>query len=419
MDRNIDAQDDPGRPPQTTSVLFTALYSAANIGAFAAFVPVLQMLVPLQAVAIGGGHSAALVSAAALAGAAAASFANILFGALSDRSASRGGRRTWLWSGLAATLLTYPLLWSAGSAIGLVAGVTVFQLAFNSLFAPLVAALTDYVPDRQKGAVASLLGLGYPLGALLGTQAVGRLAGTTGAGYAYTAIIVAALIVPFLWHLRDVKPPASRPRPARAGHWLRSLGHAVFMRVVLGRLLISTAFSLVQGYLLLYLHGAGAGLLSGTPERSFATLTALSTCANIVAAPAIGWWSDRAGHRSAFVCASGVVVACAMVFLALAPDWRWLCCAMAIYGGGAGVFLAVDLALLAQSLPSPHHAGRDLGIANLSNTIPQFLAPAIVLGLAGHGAPDFRLLFLLGGCLAAAGALCVIGIPSRPHARPH
>ena len=49
-------------------------------------------------------------------------------------------------------------------------------------------------------------------------------------------------------------------------------------------------------------------------------------------------------------------------------------------------------------------------MVNLSNTVPQIIAPLIGLGLLRGPAPDYRMLFLVAAATAIVGALCVRGI---------
>jgi MFS family permease len=413
-----------GTPPPVSRG-FIALYTVANIGAYIAFVPLLQILVPLRAVAIDPAHSAALLSQVALWGAVAASLTNILFGALSDRTNStRGRRQPWIYGGLVAVLASYAVLARAGSPAALAAGIIAFQFAFNALFAPLAAILADDVPDRQKGLMAALLGLGYPLGSVIGAHAVGRLAIGETARFAVTGLLVALLIVPFAWHLgrhTRTSAPAAKAAAAAAGEPPASatanpLTDLDFVRVLAGRLLVAISFSLVQGYLLLYLRNRVAvpGFFAGTPESAFATLAAVATAANITCALLGGWWSDRGGRRSHFVFGAGTVMACGIAALALAPSWGAMRAAMVLYGCGAGVYYAVDLALIVDILPSLRNAGKDLGIVNLTNTIPQIVAPLIGLALIHGASLDFHALFLAGAAAAALGAGCVLGVKPKP-----
>ena len=399
--------------PEGLDWRFIALYTLANLGAYIAFIPLLQILVPLRAAAIDPAQSALLLSRVSFCGAVTASLANLCCGALSDRTLRRtGGRRRWLLGGLAGMFVSYALIDQAASADALLWAVILFQLAFNAMFAPFGAILADKVPAHQRGLISALLGLGYPLGNLIGTQLVGNaLVGQT-ARFGVLALLVGACILPFAVRLQPGAPAARRTASWRDWVVMNPFAHRDFAFAIVSRVLIMTAFSLIQGYLLLYLRQLSAShtVVSGRPEVAFATLAALSTSANVVCALIGGAVSDKARRRAWFVSAAGLLMASGIAILASAGSWAGLQAGSLVYGCGAGVFYAVDLALIVQVLPSLQNAGRDLGIVNLSNTLPQAIAPLIALTLLGETGLSFPALFLCGATTAILGALCVLGV---------
>ena len=101
-----------------------------------------------------------------------------------------------------------------------------------------------------------------------------------------------------------------------------------------------------------------------------------------------GRLSDRSGRRKSFVIVSGFVMALAAVMLAVSPTWPVAMASAAVLGGGYGIYLAVDAALITQVLPTATGRAKDLGIINIANSAPQVMAPAlaapIVSGLGGY-----------------------------------
>ena len=95
--------DDGARPKEPVRANFIAAYTLAQIAAFVSFQPLLQVLLPLKAEAIDPGGKAIVLAQVAFYGAIAASIANLLAGAISDRTPldSGGVVRGW-WSGLSA-----------------------------------------------------------------------------------------------------------------------------------------------------------------------------------------------------------------------------------------------------------------------------------------------------------------------------
>ena len=80
--------------------------------------------------------------------------------------------------------------------------------------------------------------------------------------------------------------------------------------------------------------------------------------------------------------------------------------AAAVLGIGFGVFTSVDFALLTQVLPTSTDRGKDLGVLNVANALPQVLAPAVaapIVALAG----GYPMLYGVAGALAIGGGVLV------------
>jgi len=83
-----------------------------------------------------------------------------------------------------------------------------------------------------------------------------------------------------------------------------------------------------------------------------------------------------------------------------------------VLGLAYGVYAAVDNALVVDVLPDPEKPGKDLGVFNVANALPQSLAPAAALALLGiGGGTDNYVAMLVGaGAIALIGALVIIPI---------
>lgn len=407
------------RPTHPVGPGFIAAYTLAQVGSFISFVPLFQVMVPLKAAEIDPAHKTVVLSAVVFYGALMAGGANLLAGFLSDRTTSRfGRRRPWIVFGGVGVLLSYGCIYAAHSTAALLFGVALFQLLFNFLFAAVVAVVADRVPDLQKGRVAALASVGYPLGTLAGLVIVGVLFRDEGPRFLALGVVVVAAMAPLLFGLDD--PPQPK-RDVPQGGWLalaRTLWvdprrNPDFTLAWSGRFLVIIGFSLVQGYMLFFLQDAMhySRVFAGHPaEEGLTALTAVWSAANIIAALAGGLLSDRLKRRKLFVALGGIMLAAAMLGFAMAPDWRTLIGAYLVYGCGAGVYYAVDLALIAQVLPALRDVGKDLGIVNLSNTLPQAIAPMLAVWLMGAVHTDFRGLFVVAAGLCGVGGLLVLPI---------
>ena len=388
----------PGRPAGPG---FLAGYVVAQVGAFLSFLPLLQILLPLKAEQVAGGGRVQLLGLVAALGALAGGAANLVAGHFSDRTGSRfGRRRPWLLAGCLATMLSYGLIWQAHGPLALAGSVVLFQVAFNVMFAPLVALTPDRVPTADRGWVAGLLALGHPLGLIVGGLVIGSLITDEAQRYAVLALMVGLAVIPFALVLRDPQAPPTEPGRAQ-GDGAPSPHRRNFWLGWIARALAVAALSIAQTYLLFFLqdalHYAGRGL--GRPEQGVARLGVVFGALNVLAALAAGRISDRIRRRRALVIGGALAMAAGLAGVMLATSWPAMLAAYAVFGLGAGCHTAVDFALMTELLPSRDRPARDLAILNLSNIAPQVLAPVLGGLLIGLPGADIRWLF-------AAGAVC-------------
>lgn len=111
--------------------------------------------------------------------------------------------------------------------------------------------------------------------------------------------------------------------------------------------------------------------------------------------------------------ASGIEPPPAVAVLTLAgwQAWTGALVASAVLGLGYGVFVSVDLALMVDVLPAAADRGKDLGLINVANTLPQVLAPVLAAPLVVH-LGGYRTLFVFAALIVLAGAVLVFRIKS-------
>lgn len=390
---------------------FTAGLSLAHIGAAFAFAPLLSILVPLRAEALDPAHKQVALSTILFWGAVTASGANILGGAFSDATHTRWGRRRpWIFAGLLGSLASYAVIAASNGVASLLVGVLLFQFCFNLLFSPLVALFPDRVPDRQKGMVSGFLSLGYPVGSGLGALLIGQVL-TTGTER-FLAIALALLLTVGPFALRLWEPPASA-RPAPRVEAEPAGGYRDFLFAWGSRFLVQIAVFVAYAYGVFYLEDVtryAEAFPGRRAEQGFALLVFVGMLSNVGFSIVTGRLSDRTGRRKLFICLAGVAIALALTLAALAPPWPVLIAVWALLGAGLGAFTAVESALIAQVLPSPRTTGRDLGVMNLGNTLPQCVGPALALLLLHGPRPNYQALFGLAGGIALLGAVVVLGV---------
>ncbi|HEY3261571.1 MAG TPA: MFS transporter [Pseudonocardiaceae bacterium] len=119
-----------------------------------------------------------------------------------------------------------------------------------------------------------------------------------------------------------------------------------------------------------------------------------------------GIWSDRVGRRRIFVCCSGLIICAAAALLAAWPTGQGAVVAAAVLGVGFGVYTSVDFALLTQVLPQATDRGKDLGILNIANALPQVLAPVIAAPIV-TSAGGYPALYGTSAAIGVAGSILV------------
>ncbi|WP_330328762.1 MFS transporter [Streptomyces sp. NBC_00536] len=388
--------------------------SLANLGVWVGWFGPLQLLLARQAEQFTPGHKAATLALVTGLGAAVSMVANPVFGALSDRTTARAGRRVpWVIAGTAGGGAGLVLLALARSVPAVIAGWCLVQLALNASFAALTAAVPDQVPPRRRGLVGGWLGVSQVVGILVGT-ALATVAGGTGAGYLACAAFSVVAVLPYVLMRRDtVLSPADRPafrwRSFLAGFWIDPRRHPDFGWAWLTRFLMNLSYSISTMYLLYYLTDAVH--YTDDADTGVLILTALNALTLLSTVVISGVRSDRSGRRKPYVIRSGLIISAATLLLAGWQTWTGAVVASLILGVGFGVYTSVDFALLTDVLPTAGDRGRDLGVINIANALPQVLAPVIAAPVVTH-LGGYTALYGLAGALALVGSVLVRRIRS-------
>ncbi|MEV0114586.1 MFS transporter [Streptomyces sp. NPDC050844] len=392
---------------------WTSALSVANGAIWVGWYGPLQILLAVQAedLAPAGTSKETVLAWVTGVGAVVSLASNPLFGALSDRTTSRWGRRTpWIVAGTAGGAASLLLLSAAGSVWWMAAGWCLVQLTLNAAFAAVTAAVPDRVPRLQRGSVGGWLGAAQLLGVVVGTG-LATVAGGTVAGYAACAVFTVAGVLPYVVRHRDLRlDAADRPpwnwRSFLAGFWLSPRRYPDLGWAWLTRFLINVSNSVVLLYLLYFLRDR---LHRSDPESGVLILTAVNGVTMLATVVVGGAWSDRVGRRKPFVIWSGCLMAVATSLLAVWQTWPGAIVAAAVLGIGFGVFTSVDFALMTDVLPKALDRGKDLGVINIANSLPQVAAPAMAAPIVTY-LGGYRVLYLVAAAVGLAGAVLVTRI---------
>ena len=354
------------------------------------------------ALAIGIGAFGAMVSAP-------------IAGTLSDRTRTRiGGRAPWMIGGLVVAIAATVFMAFSTSTVPLIVGFVAMQVGTSFVAAPLIAHVPDRVPAARRGVFSSVNGLGTIVGSIVGQTIGAAFSGSIPVGYLVVAVFFAIVITIFLIvnarqsNLGEPREPYALIDFLRT-FWVNPIKHPDFFWAFTGRLLIITGYYLVSSFGLYILQdyiGLGAGAARQVPVVGVFVLVGI-VISTIIAGPL----SDKIGRRKVFIFIASAVLAVSILTPFVWPTLGGIYAFAFLSGFGFGAYQAVDYALVTQVLPSQQSAGRDLGIINISATLPQTFgagAAGLIVFLFGGYAP----LFPISAVIVIIGAIAILPIRS-------
>jgi MFS family permease len=335
--------------------------------------------------------------------------------AISDYTVTRWGRRKpYIVIG---ALLDVVFLWGIASSngfIAILAFVILLQCSSNFAQGPFQGYVPDLVPQKQVGLASGLMGVmiivGQVVGVAIATVGVSQLGanpfpeGTAQAGeFARQvffwptlglAIIELLTMIPIVLFIDE-----GREAPSREGRsWLQIGMGAWGMDILRERsfvwLLVSRLFFLMAPSVLLFLGifylSRTLGIpISQTGDELTIIAAVMGVATGIATFPAARL-SDRYGRKRLIYFAIGVGMI-GMTGVALAPSFALMVVALVPVGMSAGVFLAVDWALMTDIIPKAT-TGRYMGISNvataISGPIARVITGVLLTVLVLVGLPD-------------------------------
>ncbi len=388
--------------PQSKRFLY--LYALAVSGGTVAYMPFLTILLPNKATLLVGDGALSLLAHLAFAGAIAASLANIMFGWASDKS---GLRRPWILAGLIVSCGVLPAMQFASSELSLILLIVGWQFGLNMMLAPLSAWAGDCVPDSQKGLLGGLLSCAPALGATSGALITLPGFASENVRLIIVALLVVAMVAPVLFLGRPTPMPqlCTDKAAADGAAIVRRDGRNAVVRMWIARLFVQIAEASLFAFLLLWFRS----VVPDFGDNDVATLFAVVLAMAVVATFAIGRWSDRNGKpiRPLSMCAA--VAAIGLLVMSAANGLGLAVVGYVVFGLSSGVFLALHSSQTLRVLITPKTRGRDLGLFNLTNTVPSLIMPWLTLAMVPvYG---FDALFLLLAGLAVAACLLLTTMP--------
>lgn len=336
--------------------------------------------------------------------------ANIVEGALSDRTRSRWGRRTpWIIAGSIGSCLCI-LAWSRCTEIWhVVLADSVYMIFLNMIVAPLIAVIADRTSPKFRGTMSGAYALGNCVGQYGGQAFASMFLPVPDTGFVVMAVMAllsgpAAAIFLREKSTKDMPVEKITMKTFSDNFAFPTKGARDFYLALIGKMCIITSSFAISGYQLYiltdYVKLTGGGVQSYVTMISMIMMvTAIVMC--LFAGPV----SDKIGRRKMPVIIAGVLIAAGSLVPMFTSQAFIMLVYAAVVGIGMGMFNSVDQALNIEVLPDPKTAAKDLGLLNMANNGGQVFGP--IFASAVINAVGYHAVFPLAAVLAALGIILI------------
>jgi MFS family permease len=337
-------------------------------------------------------------------------------GSISDYTISRWGRRKpYIVVGSLLDVVILLGIAQSHTVISIAAFVALLAFSTNIARGPFQGYVPDLVPTSQVGTASALVGLMQILGNVTGFALVAIANVVENVGIAIIAVAVVELVtmISVVVKVGDGPPPRLRegkswPAIARETWGTDILGERSYVWLVASRLFVLGAGATFVNLIVSYL-GQSLGKTQSETGGVQVILLVVVALANLVIIIPAARISDRIG-RKPVIYASCAIGAVGLAIAAIAPGVLLAAIGAGLFGASAGMFLAVDWALMTDIIPKAS-SGRYMGMSNLATGlsvlfayVTAFLVMDPVNSLLGYGNGP-RAAFLAGVVFFGIGAI--------------
>ena len=326
---------------------------------------------------------------------------NVIFGALSDASHSRFGKRTpWIIVGGPIAGLGFYLTSISPTLPTIVASWSLLQIGLNCMIAPCVAILSDRVPQKYRGSMSAFYGAGQIVG-----QSMVTIIGSAFIDAPKTGFMIGTIC----WCLCGIGTVLLLPRELSAAtDTTEKFDIKQVAMQFIGRLMLIFGYNMIVGYQL-YVCMKYIGQDAKAAAATVSTMAVITMIVSLVVSLVSGPISDRIGKRKLPVFVSSAIIAIGIAVPWVLKSQFSMFAYAALMGLGYGIYMAVDQALNVDVLPNPDEAGKDLGILNLANTLGQVIAPIVVSSIV-VATGGYFLVFPIAIAAVMVGAVVILFI---------
>lgn len=396
---------------------FPKLFGAAMfIGTFAWLVPAGQVrgvLLPQYLSNVDPSGKITIVALLATVTSIVAAISNIVFGALSDLTRTRWGKRTpWILGGSILEAAGICLVANETNMWAIIVTWGVVAAVENAVAAAMVAQEADRIAPKWRGTISTLYGLSYTA-SQIGAMVAAQFLGNPKLGMYVMALM--GLVFGFA-HVLLAHEPSNLDEPRAKFSWsmvwdhfsLPTKGSRDYWFAVIGKFLLNTGGTIVAGYNL-YILTDYLKVGQKLTAQTLSYFGIIGLVLGVVFTAISGPLADKIHRLKVPVAVSTIAIGISHIFPYFWPS-VWALYVQAILGAiGNGVYNAVDGALNLAVLPSKDTAGKDMGFINLANTLSQILgtvaASVIIQHLGGY-----KDIFLYGFIVTIVGGILTLMI---------
>ncbi len=335
--------------------------------------------------------------------------ANLMFGAFSDVTRSRmGKRKPFIIIGSIVTALSLIAIANIQSVVVIIGIWVVTAAAENAVAAAIYAQISDRIAPRWRGTISTFYGVGGTIVPQLFAILAAQFLGDVRFGlYVMAAIAIVLMIVHVL--LANEKSNLDEPKVEmnKSGvvkHFtLPRKGARDYYLALFGKFFMVLGHTIITTYLL-YIFTDYMSMNDKSAGAAISIFSSIMLFIGLIFALVSGVLADKLKRVKLPVSIATYLLGVAALFpLFDANPWT-----MYVYGVlaamGTGIYNSVDGALNLDVLPSAETAGKDLGLINLGVTGAQMLgalvASMIVTGLGYHSIFIFSVVMeVIGGLL--------------------
>ncbi|GCF10287.1 MFS transporter [Dictyobacter arantiisoli] len=412
----VDEDSVPGHPLR--KVITVSGFGLASLVA-GSNVAIKQLLLPLQISLLAPHTINTSFTLVATIGALAGFIAAPLTGAISDRVITRWGRRRpCIAPGIVVAVLGLCGMAIATTIPFLLVGEILAQIGIDIVLSAVTALIPDQVQiaQKQRNLISSLNGIGPNVGGVIALLLITTFTNTriVAQGYFLLALVSLVIVALFLPVPREplaqdlkekgLEGQAQQRSPFRMREFFQPLQSREFSFVLLSRVLVYLAFTILGAYTLFYLRGV-LHFSASEAAHGVTTFQLLSTACLIVTAFLAGRLAQSIGRLKPFVIGGAILMAVGLFLIVAIHSWPALIVAAILFGSGFGLYLGVDILLIFRVSRSEANRGMHVGIMYTAIFLPLIISPLIGGFVLNTFHNNFSLLFAVAASVSVLAAL--------------